>query len=65
MGAHIREFRKVSAAVPNSGQAHVRLAGRCCQPKGVWLRAWMLLFWGALLRGLLYNPSQEERQEKL
>lgn len=60
MGAHIREFRKVTTAVPNSGQAHMRLAGRSCQPKGMWLRGWLLLSWGVLLRGLLYNWSQEE-----
>lgn len=41
--AHIKEFRKVSTAVPISGQACVRLAGRSCQPGRVWLRGWMLL----------------------
>lgn len=59
MGTHIRDFRKVTPAVPNSRQAHVRLAGRSCQPKGVWLRSWMLLFWGVLIWEMLYSHRKK------
>ena len=34
MGTHIRECRKVTAAVPRSGEPYVGLAGRSRQPKG-------------------------------
>lgn len=64
MGAHIGEFRKVTAAVPLSGEPRAGLAGGSRQPKGgrsVAERLGGMLLWGELYSGgLLYSRSRKE-----
>lgn len=60
MGAHIREFRKVTAAVPCSREPPVGLAERPSSPgvREVWMSGWMLL-WGALLQRAVVQSGTE------